>query len=218
MSEFIVDKSTNTVRSVHEFPVIFSISGKYVINVESSLRVFPDNDSVNDLIGQKVDAYKALQTNPPLPNHYNDELITSPNIDTSNSSKYILGPQKRTALLPGGTIITNPFTFGTVVNNIFTHWHGFELFNKPNTDTPTGPSQVLYGFSESQAAFSPFVPSVLVVHLVDAPLALTTEVPLVSDTKQTPSLVAGDYRLRFVNPSSTITYFLSDWLILYDTN
>lgn len=217
MSKFLVDRVDGKVRSTHEHPLNFSISGKYVIDVLTSLQVRVDTDVVADLVTEKVDAYKAL--NPTLPNHINDELLVTPNIDTGIgiSTRYVTGPDKRTAILPGGVVWTNTISVVSTLTQVFSHWYGFSLFSDPDVAGPDGPrpNPLLYNFNPISSQFEEFLPAKFKVDLYEAPF--TYKATLTPDTVQAVAGMTGaDVRLRFENLDLDRIWYLSDWLLLYD--
>lgn len=211
MSEYLVDKATNIIKSVHQFPMRFSISGRYVINIPTGLQVTPETSSVADLLTKKVNAY--LSAHPTMQNVLNDELITAPNVDSSQSSRFMVGDQKRTAMFPGGSIVTNLLNFAAPVSNIFIHWHGYLLSCKPNLATNPGPDDLLHGFNLLTSTFQEFDATVFTVAIRNSTNTATLAT-LQMDSEQSVVLAPGNYRLRFTNNSLDKIYFLSDWLLL----
>jgi len=224
MSKFLVDRADGKIRSTHEHPLRFSVSGKYVIDVPTDLQVRVDTDVVADLINEKIERYKAL--NPSLPNHLNDELLTVPNIDTSvaMSGRCLHGSDKRTAILPNnGFVWTNATAVAGILTQVFPHWYGFSLYSDPDVMGPDGPrpSPLLYNYNPVSSQYEEFLPAKFKVDLYEdlsggaGPMIL--KATLTSDTVQVVAAMTGaTIRLRFENLDTDRIYYLSDWLLLHD--
>lgn len=212
MTEYLVDKATNLIKSTHQFPLKFSISGKYVINVPGNVSTFAFTDSVSDILSQKLQGFKSLHET--LTNSFTDELITSPNVDSAQSTKFTLGTQKRTAILPGGTLVTNGLVFGSPLTTIFSHWYGFTLHSRPHASLTPRPNEVLVNYDPGLDEFVELDKSIITAEIRNS-INSATLATLTIDEEQTVSLPASTYRLRFTNTSSTQIVYLSDWLILY---
>ena len=219
MSKFLVDRTDGKIRSTHEHPLEFSVSGRYVIDVPTSLQVRTDTDVVADLVTEKINGYKALH--PALPNHINDELLTTPSVDTGVgvSVRYLTGPDKRTAILPGGHVWTNATTVAGVMGNVFPHWYGFTLFSDSGVVGPDGPrpSPLLHNFNPVSAQFEEFLPAKFKVDLYEDVGPFLFKATLSPDVSQVVGGMTGaTVRLRFENLDPDRIWYLSDWLLLYD--
>ena len=217
MSKFLVDKLEGTIRSVHDHPMDFSISGRYVIDVATSLQIKPDTDLVGDLLTEKVSRYKAQQ--PSLIVDVSDELLAAPNIDVTpgTSSRYVFGRNKRVAILPGGHVWTNVIVWPGAPTTIWSHWYGFTLHDDVNVVGPDGPrpSPILYNFNPISSQFEEFVAAKFKVEVYDSTMS-TLEATLISDNVQAFSPSTLSNRLRFENLDPDRTWYLSDWIVLTD--
>ena len=217
MSKFLVDRVDGKIRSTHEHPLEFSMSGKYVIDVPTALQVRVDTDVVTDLVTEKIDRYKAQ--NPTLVNHLNDELLAVPNVDVSPgmSTRMFAGPDKRTGILPGGVIWTNPMVVAGVFIQVFSHWYGFSLYSDPDVAGPDGPrpNPLLHNFNPVSAQFEEFLPGKLKVDLYEDPGPIF-KATLTPDTVQVVAGSGANVRLRIENLDPDRIWYLSDWLLLYD--
>ena len=216
MSKFLIDKGTDVIRSTHEHPMNFSISGKYVIDVPTSLQVKAETDLIVDLIAEKIARFQALH--PTLPTALNDELLATPNIDTTIgiSERYITGPNKRTAILPGGFVWTNPIPT-TTFTTVFAHWFGFTLYSDTSVVGPDGPlpSPLLYNFNPISSQFEDFLFGKFKVDLYDA-AGTVFIATLVGGIEQSATFSGTDILLRFENLDPDRTWHLSDWLLLHN--
>lgn len=217
MSKFLVDKLSGTVRSVHEHPMNFSVSGRYVLDVATSLQIRPDTDVVADVEAEKVARYKAQS--PTLPVEFHDELLAVPNIDTTPGvgSRYVYGRNKRVALLPGGHVFTNVIVWPGAPTTIWPHWYGFTLYDDVDEVGPDGPrpSPVLYNYNHILSQFEEFVPGKFKVEVWDSTM-VTLEATLSSDAAQVFSPSTLSNRIRFENIDPDRTWYLSDWIVLTD--
>lgn len=217
MSKFLIDQSNDEVRSEHQFPMDFSVSGHYVVDVPNFLQVKAQTTSVTDLIAAKITAFKAAH--PTLPNDIGDEFIASPNVDQASSAFFTEGPGKRTILFPGaGFIYTDPIAIAGTITTVFPHWHGFRLFSEPATAPASGappPDRLLYNFDEGTSAFEDFIPSTFAVEIVDAG-SLATLLALSPDVEQAFAFGPGSVRILIANLDPDNAWYLSDWLILHD--
>jgi hypothetical protein len=223
MSKFLVERSSGKIRSTHEHPLEFSVSGKYVIDVPTELQVRVDTDVVADLVNEKIERFQAL--NPGLPNYLYDELLTTPNTDTSISlsGRSFYGKDKRTAMPPNAFVWTNATAVSGIMTQVFPHWYGFSLFSDPDVMGPDGPrpSPLLYNYNPVSSQFEEFLPAKFKVDLYEdlsggaGPLVL--KATLDPDTVQAVAAMTGTtIRLRFENLDPDRIWYLSDWLLLYD--
>lgn len=211
MSEFLVDRITNEVRSTHTFPLKFSISGKFIVNCPNELLVEAKTNLLSELLTKKIDGFKKLH--PDLVNTINDEFITSPNVDQAQSSKISIGIGKRTSIFPTGSLVTNTFVVAITATKVFSHWHSFLLASNPSLSSLPGPDDLLYGYNIVTQAFEEFEPSAFTVEIRNSTNTATIAT-LISDTEQSIALTPGNYRLRFINNDLSKVYFLSDWVLL----
>ena len=170
-----------------------------------------DTSNPNDLITKKIDGFKS--EHPTLTNAVFDELISAPNLDSAQSTRFMHGIQKRTAMFPGGSIVTNLINVATPATTIFAHWHGFLLASKPAISSTPGADELLHGWDSSISMFSPFADSTFTLEIRNSTNTATVAT-ITMDTEQSVALPAADYRLRFTNNSLDRVYFLSDWLLL----
>jgi hypothetical protein len=175
--------------------------------------VTAETDVVNALLGEKLDAFKALHAGLPL--SIGDELITTPNVDTTMSSRIITGPGKRTAIYPGGSVVTNLINIAAPITTVFSHWHGFLLDSVPSAASPPDPDKLLHGFDPLSISFQPFSPTIFSVAIRNDLNTITVS-SLNLDSEQSIALAPANYRLRFTNITTNQTWFLSDWLLLHN--
>lgn len=215
MSKFLVARDGG-VESEHDFPLNFSVAGHYVVDVPTALQVQAATNSVADLVAAKLTAFKGLHTS--LPYSLSDELITSPNVDPVESSRYTLGPEKRTILFPaGGQIVTAPMAVGVAITTIFAHWYGFTLYVEPAAYPSSGappPDRILYNYNPVAVAFQEFDPTTFTVEVRDS-TNTSTLATLTPDVEQAFSFGPGNIRLRFTNNVLDRHYHLSDWVLLF---
>lgn len=217
MSKFLVDAFTGKVKGTYQFPMDFSVSGHYVIDVPTSLDVRAQSDSAVVLETAKLDAFKALH--PSLVAHFNDEFIASPNVDVTESVRYVLGADKRTILFPnGGEIVTGLLAVGTPITTVFPHWHAFTLTPDPAAYPASGPpppDRLLYNFNPTISAFEEFVPTTFTVEIRDS-TNTSTLLTLLPDQEQAFAFAPGSFRIRITNNDPSRLYYMSDWLLLHD--
>ena len=217
MSKFLVDAFTGKVKGTYQFPMDFSVSGHYVIDAPTSLNIRAQSDSAVALETAKLDAFKALH--PSLASHFNDEFITSPNVDVAESSRYALGADKRTILFPnGGEIVTGLLAVGAPIVTVFAHWHAFTLTPEPAAYPAVGappPDRLLYNFNTGIATFEEFIPSTFTVQIRDS-TNTSTLLTLLPDQEQAFAFAPGSFRIRVINNDPSRLYYMSDWLLLHD--
>lgn len=216
MSKFLVDLFDGNIKSNHDFPLNFSISGHYVFDVPDSLKISANTDSVIDLEAAKIAAFKALHSS--LPNSVNDELITSPNVDSSNSTRFTLGINKRTKLFQsGGEVTTSAIIISSAITTVFIHYYGFTTYVEPAIYPVSGappPDRLLYNY-DTVTSFQEFNPSTFTVEIIDA-VTLAVLATLTADKEQPFVFAPGSIRLRFKNNDTSKQYHLSDWILLFD--
>lgn len=214
MPKFLVGSLDGKVRSTHEAPLNFSISGKFVVDSPPGLPVRADTDSLTDLVNAKVAAFKAAH--PSLQNAHYDELLAVPNVDAAASSRFGTGPDKRTVILPGGSVVTNPLAIAAPTTSVFVHWYGFTLYSEPGAlSAQPPPSRLLYNFNPVLSDFEEFSPSTFTVAIRDSANTTTLLTP-VPDAEQAFAFGPGSIRLRFTNSSADRIFHLSDWILLYN--
>ncbi len=212
MSKFLVNLNDGKISSTHDFPMDFSISGHYVIDVPTALQIKAQTDSIVDLETAKVAAFSGLHQS--LPIKFNDELITNPNIDKLKSSRYAIGPDKRSVIFPSGQIVTNLLVVPTATTSIFAHWHGFTLsIDNNQTSNIKYPDRVLYNYNSAVSAFQKFSSSTFTVDIMDS-TNTTVLATLTPDVEQSFIFASGSIRLRFTNNDLSKHYHLSDWILL----
>lgn len=213
MAEVLVDKATSLIKSIHQFPLNFSISGKYVINIPQEFEVSVANSNITDLITAKIKGFKSLH--PTLSVSLNDELITSPNVDLTQSTKITFGDSKRTSIFPGGSLVTNLFTIPTSTTKVCAYWNGYSLFSRSPVTSNPGPNELLHSFDPTTGLFIPFDPTLFTVSVRNNTNTVTIA-NLPFEAEQSLVLTPGSYRLRFTNTSPSTTYILSSWIVLHD--
>lgn len=206
--KFLVEEATSLVKGGYEPPLPFSISGHFVVDVDSALQVVPPSNALNDLVSAKVAAYQAVH--PLLNLSVYDELLDTSKVELTGtlSTRYLAGDGKRTAMLPNGRVTTTSLTVpGGTFSRYFLHFSLFTI-SRPSTSSAVrpGPVQVLYN-----ANLSPD-PSLVRVDLLNTAGTLVQS-NLRIDGEDLLS-VSGGFRLQFTNLSSTQTLYLSDWLLL----
>lgn len=212
--KYLIDKTTNEVRGRYQPPLDFSISGKYIIDISNDLAVEIPTNLVTDLINSKIASY--LSNHPSLPYYFNDELIVVPNIDPLYSVGYLVGPSKRTAILPGGHVSTNIITFINPVSDIFLHYYGFVIHSHPGPITTTPePNRLLYNYDSILSNFIEFDPSWLTVEIIDTLDTMVYMTPTPDmEVNFIPMFPPFNFRLKFTNVDTKIIY-LSDWMLMF---
>ncbi len=221
MAKFLIGTLDGKIRSAHNPPLNFSISGRYVVDVPQDLAVIAETDSLSQLIYEKV---VGIQNRPVvravgLPFVFNDELTLVPNIDNTLSTGCFIGPNKRCAVFPGGKLVTNLIPLSVELLNIYFHWYGFLLYSDqvPQTVDRPEPPRTLYNYDESSSSFVDFNPDDLKLEMVnstDTVVLITADYEVVQQPAA--PVGPGDVRLRFTNMSDRIIY-LSDWIFLHDS-
>jgi hypothetical protein len=177
------------------------------------LGVIAKTSVVADLVNAKIVAYKTQQG---MSNYFNDEFLATPNVDPTNSTRYAVGPNKRTKILPGGMIVTNVMVSGPAAGFLYAHWYGFLLFSQPGSlNVAPPPSDLLYNYDPTIPGFTEFDPTIFTVEVRDSSNS-TTLLTLTPDMKTSFALGAGtSFRLRFTNTDVSRIFYLSDWIFLY---
>lgn len=216
MSKFLVDRADGVVKGTYQFPMDFSVAGHYVIDAPTSLQVRALTNSLPDLLTAKVDAFKALH--PSLPSYYSDEFLAIPNVDASQSSRYTIGPDKRTILFPnGGQIVTTQLSIGAAITTVFPHWHAFTLYTEPAVPPASGPpapDRLLYNYNPNISDFEDFIPATFTVEIRDFTNSVTL-LTLIPDQEQSFIFGPGNVRIRITNNDPDRHFHMSDWLLLY---
>jgi hypothetical protein len=220
MAKFLIGTLDGRVRSAHNPPLVFSVSGRYVVDVPGDVQVAAATDSLPELLYEKVVGIRGRPAVRDLTFSLSDELLAVPNVDAARSSSFFLGPNKRTAMLPGGTLVTNPLPIAAPTSNFYLHWCGFTLWSDQGPEPPDAvpprpvPPRLLYNYDPVAKSFVEFDPSGLVVEVWNSAFSLML---LAADfeTVQAFSFGPGSVRLKFRN-QTTSTVYLSDWLVLHD--
>ena len=216
MSKFLVSLSDDRIRSTHDFPMDFSVAGHYVMDVPTGLQVKAQTDVVADLVTAKITAFKGLH--PSLQNALYDEFLATPDVDPAESSRYTLGPYKRTILFPaGGQIVTSPLAIGIATSTVFAHWQGFTLYVDPAAYPAAGappPDRILYNYNPVAVAFQEFSPATFTVEIRDS-TNTSTLATLTPDVEQAFSFGPGNVRIRITNNDLDRHYHVSDWVVLF---
>lgn len=203
------------IRGTFDEPLDFSISGMFVVDAPDSLELRASTSSLSTLLAAKVAAFKALY--PSLTNDEYDEMLAGSVYDPALSNGALIGLNKRTCMIPGGTLFTGPGTYSAppTGTNYFLHHHGFFLYRQPAdpTDTTPPPHRLLYNYDPG-SGFVEFNPSNIRVDICDG---AGTPLEILTPNQQTAfsTWSASTYRLKFTNLSSR-RIFLSDWIFLMD--
>lgn len=219
MTKFLIGTQDGKIRSAHSDPLSFSISGRYVVDVPQDLSVLAPTDSLAELLNEKTTGIRNRPDVRALHSFQSDELLASPNVDASLSTKCFTGPNKRCAVFPGGTLVTGPLTITSLTASAYFHWYGFTLWSdqgpQPPSATPArpGPPRLLYNFDPESGSFVEFDPDDLGLEVWNAALSvklLTAQY----ETVQAFVFSPGSLRLKFTNNSDKVLY-LSDWIFVY---
>jgi len=233
MAKFLIGTLDGKVRSAHNPPLDFSISGRYVVDVPEDLSVEAKTDSLPELIHEKLTgiqnrpAVRQVPSGSQLTYSLSDELLAVPNVDASLSTRCITGPNKRCAIMSGGALWTNPLLVTTTTSYVYFHWYGFRLFLDQGPQPPDSvparpdPPRVLYNYDPVAESFVEFNPGDVTVEVwsVGAGPSYTPVAKVLTasyEIVQALSLASGNVRLKFVN-NSPVTVWLSDWLFLYNS-
>ena len=207
----LVDSVANLVRGTYKEPLTFSISGHYVIDIPAAISVEAFTPNPADLVAAKLAAFSAAH--PLLPNFFVDEMLDVSQVDLSMSSRIVAGPLKRTAILPGGTLFTNPLTPAVGVGKVFLHYSSFSVYRDVGGPPTPGASRMLYNYDPSLANF-------VTSSTADLTVSVTNSLGAVSSTPPPDAEyvvgVPSPFRLSFTNTTSRVLH-LSDWLFLYGT-
>jgi len=220
MTKILVDTQTDAIRGRYEEPLDFSISGRYVIDIPEGFGIDPSTTSLASLVQEKVDTF--IRLHPSLPNYFFDEMLTvpPPNIDGTNSTRFLTGPNKRTALLPnGGEIVTNTLTTIAGFNTTYFHVHGFLLYSEPGDPSASHPSPSRLLYNHNGTSFTTFDWHDFLIEYHNTPYAppgslIQTVTPETEDT----SWIEGgakSFVIRIRNIHVSRIYYLSDWIFLY---
>ncbi len=233
MAKFLIGTLDGKVRSAHNPPLDFSISGRFVVDVPQDLAVVAKTDSLPELLHEKVvgiqnrPAVRQVPSGSQLVNALSDELLAIPNIDASLSSRSVTGPNKRCAMMQGGVLWTNPLPVSTTTSYVYFHWYGFRLFLDQGPQPPAAvparpdPPRVLYNYDPVAESFVEFNPGDITVEVwsVGAGPGFAPSAKLLTanyEVLQAFAFSPGSYRLKFIN-NSPVTVWLSDWLFLYNS-
>jgi len=230
MAKFLIGTLDGKIRSAHNPPLNFSISNRYVIDVPQDLDVEARTDSVPELIYEKTMGFKNRQGLVGLDFAQSDELLSIPNIDFALSDRCFVGPNKRCAMFPGGSLVTGPVPLVTRISRIWFHWYGFTLWTdqgpQPPDEVPARPEppRVLYNYDPAAESFVDFNQDDLTVEVWNFAfntkhLDASYEAVQSSDPDPYFPWTPGspvNVRLKFTNTSEKIIH-LSDWTLLHDS-
>jgi hypothetical protein len=212
----LVDSAAGLIRGTYTEPLQFSISGHYIIDIPAATTVLPPDNVVADLIAAKIAAFEGISG---LATNVSDELLATPNVDSVNSTGVIVGPNKHTVILPGGTLLTNPIAAIPGTYTVYLHYYGFILYraavdpSSPASPTP-GPSKMLYNYDPLVPGFVPFQTSTFTVSIAQTLTPFTNISTPLPDTRVPTIAIPASFRMKFVN-TSTEAFHLSDWILLY---
>lgn len=206
----LVDNLTNKIRGTFEEPLDFSVSGHYVIDIPSTITVEPSTQVVGDLVTSKINAFRALH--PTLGYSFYDEFLDTSKVDAASSTGVVVGPNKRTAILPGGTLYTTVFTPAIGVGKVFLHYTGAYMHRDVGAAPYPPASRMLYNYQTGAGGFVNFSTADLTVNIVNgSTLAYSsTPTPDAEYVVGTPAT----FRLQFQNVSP-VPIHMADWLLLY---
>jgi hypothetical protein len=214
----LVDSVTGTVVGTYEAPLNFSVSGKYVIDVPDDFNVAASGPSPATLMADKVLGFQSLH--PSYTQAVSDELMDLTMVDLALSTRILAGPGKRTAVLPGGVLMTAPFNITVPsLTSLCVHWSGFFVY-RDNATPPVGvpaslklpPARIMHDYDGF--TFTPANPADFGVELRDAAgSGLLVGVPGPDEEFAYAAATPLTARLRFVN-SSGAPFHLSDWILL----
>lgn len=212
--KFLVDSATNLVRGTYEAPLNFSISGKYIIDVPDSIQVVASTTSSSDLITAKLNKLGVL-SGIPSNNQIFDEFLDTSKIDTAPpgtaSTRFLVGPGKRTAIFPGGNLVTPSFSLTSGSAKVYFHYYAFLLSH--GSQTGSEPGKMLYNYVDP-SGFTDFVPSNFLVEIRNS--GNTATLLTVTPDVTVPQVFAPgtNVRFRFTN-LDTKTWHMSDWCFIY---
>jgi hypothetical protein len=213
----LVDRQTSLLRAAYEESLTFSTSGLFIVDFPDAPNTEAFTQSLDGVVTQKVNNFKVAH--PDLPVSFNDEFLTAAQVDTTLSTRFQTGTQKRTRIRPGGTLMTQPFAVGAPlasITKVFFHFSLFTLYLDPGSpsEPKPQPSKLLYNYDPSLPGF--FEPSLsdVTCQLMNAAgnTALGTFIP---DVEQSFVSALASFRIRFTNNSATKTVYVSDWVILF---
>lgn len=233
MAKFLIGTLDGKVRSAHNPPLDFSISGRYVVDVPQDLSVEAKTDSLPELLYEKVSgmqnrpAVRQVPSGTLLTYALSDELLVVPNVDSALSTRCMVGPNKRTAMMEGGVLWTNPLLVSATTSYAYFHWYGFSLWMDEGPQPPASvpvrpdPPRVLYNYDPVAKSFVEFNPGDVTVEVwsVGAGPSFSPVAKLLTasyEAVQAFSFATGSVRLKFIN-NSPVTVWLSDWLFLYNS-
>ena len=214
----LVDRTTGTVIGTYAAPLNFSLSGKYVVDVPDEFGVVPSDQSVATLAANKVLGFQSLH--PTYTQALSDELLDLTKVDLSLSVRIIAGPQKRTAILPAGYVMTAPFSITVPsLTSLCVHWSGiFQYVDgaTPSVGVPASlklpPARIMQDYDGT--SFLPYDPTILSAELWNAAgNAPLIGVPAMDEEFAYAAATPLTARLRFLNSSGS-PFFLSDWILL----
>lgn len=226
MPQFLISTQDGKIRSVHNSPLGFSVAGRYVINVPEQLVVEAPTDSVPALVAAKVTAFKTQLPGLYFPFALFDELLDMSNVDLTLSYRYFAGRNKRAALFPGGSFITQALPVGVTTSRIYSHWNSFTLYSDPGTQPPDpvsptpAPPRLLYNYDPTLPGFYTPNPNDFSVFLLDEG-SRTTVTGVISDTLITVASVAGMPSIGDAGPDFDIfvtDLFGNDFLLTVDVS
>lgn len=149
-----------------------------------------------------------------------DDMMGPLHVDISQSTKIFFGPKRRTAMQPGGRIVTLPIFLAPLGPSGFrfvANWTGFFLYmSTADEGGGIAPNQLLYNFDTVSNQFLEFDPSTFTVEVRDSLNTITLVTLSFNTSIISPPLPAGNYRFRFTNNHPSRIFNLSDWIIAYD--
>jgi len=220
--KYLIDTQTDEIRGRYEEPLDFSISGRYVIDTPTGFGINPQTNSLSTLIQDKINTF--IRLHPTLPNFFFDELLTvpPPNIDPAppggpppNTQRYLTGPNKRTAILPGGSITTNTLVTIAGFNTVYLHLHGFVLHSEPGNPSASHPSPSRLLYNHDGTNFITFDYNDLLIEYWDSAMAGVIFTPTPEAEEVWIQGAPLNFRIKFTNIHASRIYYLSDWAFLY---
>jgi hypothetical protein len=206
----LVTSLDNAIIGLYRAPLVFSISGKYVIDIPNNIIFDTLPGSVDEVFLAKRNGLIAL--NPTLNNVFSGDVTELPSqIDTSLSNGYIINDAGIT-LFPGGGIMTNVFSPLNAFNSIYLHYYGFFLERITDPSLFPFPPPILYNYDPILEQFVEFDPASIQVDIMDSTGSETLYTPT---PDQLYSANFGDFRIQFINLTSEFKR-LSEYILLYN--
>lgn len=208
----LIDVVTDKIKGIYDPPLNFDMSGVYIIDIPDSLGVAvkPPMTDAASVIAAKLSAIADATT---LIDQEYDELLDGTKVDSALSSLLIVGPKKRTTIMPDGILMTTVINVVTSpVTTLNVQWHCFPRHRDTGlTASKPSPSRVLYGYNTSSSSFVEATTD-LEVSLWDSIGTTQIVAPFSSGVDFSAPSSPLSCRLRFRNISS-VPIHLSSWVM-----